>query len=551
MKAISYFHRTLVLVIFSIFCLHTVEAQSLESKIDALLEAQYKSGEPGATALVAKNGRVIYRNAFGSANLELNVPMKPENVFEIGSMTKQFTAVSILMLIEQGKLSLEDEITKFIPDYPTLGKKITVHHLLTHTSGIKSYTDMPDLRELARKDITPLELIDVFKNEPMDFDPGEEYRYNNSGYILLGYIIEKLTEQSYAEYIEQHIFKKLGMNTSYYGSKSGLVPNRAAGYMPTEKGYQNADYLSMTIPYAAGSLMSTVDDLLIWQNAMTQNKLISKKSKAMAHTNYSLNNGDPIYYGYGWGIDEIQGAPSVEHGGGIFGYVTQGVYIPSEDIYAVVLTNSNGNSPQDVTVKMAAIAMGKPFPSTEGISVSEAEMKKWAGTYEFDGGVVRYITFSEGTLYSQREGSERLKLYATANDEFYFEDSFTNYTFSMDGGKKVAQFNSRIRKAKGIESDKKAPSEKEAITVAPEILKTYIGKYELQPGFVIDVTANGNQLFAQATGQPQFEVFAESQNTFFLKVVAAKIVFNEDANGAISSLTLQQGGQEMEGKRLH
>lgn len=241
-------------LVAAVYSCTVVNAQSLDKQYDALLLENYNTGKPGVTVLVYKDGKVLYRKAFGMANLELAVPMQPDNVFELGSITKQFTSVSILMLMEQGKLGLDDEITKYLPEYPTNGKKITIHNLLNHTSGIKSYTDLPNFRATARTDQSPKEIIDVFKDEPMDFDPGEKWHYNNSGYIVLGYIIEKVSEKSYADFISDNIFVPLKMENSYYGSKSNLVKKRASGYMPIEEGYKNADYLSMTLPYAAGSL---------------------------------------------------------------------------------------------------------------------------------------------------------------------------------------------------------------------------------------------------------------------------------------------------------
>ena len=547
MKSIKIKVLTVVLCFLSVGAL---KAQSLEATVDQLLSAKYVSGDPGATALIARDGKVIYRKAFGTANLELNIPMKPEHVFELGSITKQFTAVAILMLMEEGKLSLQDDITKFIPDYPTHGKKITVHQLLNHTSGIKSYTAMESFRELARTDMSPTELIDVFKNEPMDFDPGEEYAYNNSAYIILGHIIEVLTEMSYADFVEQRIFKKLGMKNSHYGSMPKVIKNRASGYQPTENGFRNADYLSLTLPYAAGSLMSCVDDMLLWSQAIHHNTLISEKSKQLAFTNGETNGGFPIYYGYGFSVDEINGVPTIEHGGGIFGYETYGVYVPSENVYVIVLTNRNGNGPSDVTVKIAAHAIGKPFPSNKATAVSEEKMKQWVGTYEFGDGVIRYLTFEDGRLFSQREGSENLALVTVGEDAYYFEESFTNYKFGKEDGLKVAYFNSRIRQSKGLESDKKAPPAKESITLDASVIEKYIGTYELQPGFTIEITTEGNQIFGTPTGQPKAELFAENETTFFLKVVQAQVIFTTDENGVAQSLTLFQGGREMEGKKI-
>jgi CubicO group peptidase (beta-lactamase class C family) len=525
-------------------------SQDLESQVDAYVSTIYKSNEPGAAVLIAKQGKPIYRKAFGNANLELGVAMAPINVFEIGSITKQFTAISILMLEEQGKLKIDDEITKYIQDYPTLGKTITIHHLLNHTSGIKSYTGMESFRELARNDMTPTELIDVFKNEPMDFDPGDKYLYNNSGYILLGHIIEVISGQSYEEFIEKHIFEKLGMNSSYYGKMTQIIPNRAAGYQNRD-GYVNAEYLSLTLPYAAGSIMSNVDDLLKWQNALRDNTLISKASMEKAIHGSELNDGSHIGYGYGLQEGNINGSPTYHHGGGIFGYTTMGIYIPEEDVFVSVLTNCDCNSPTGVATKVAAMAIGKPFPDIKDtISLSQEKLNKWTGAYEFKDGAIRFITLEESQLISQREGSTKFKIYPMSAERFIFEEGTIEYQFSMNDGKKQVVMKTNGEERLGNEIDKSAPAEKVAITLAPKVLTQYIGKYELQPGFVIEVTTKGSQIFAQATGQPQFEMFAESEDNFFLKVVPASMKFSKNDDGTVESLTLHQGGQIMPGKKI-
>lgn len=253
---------SLALILLSLL-VSPLSAQDLTKQFDEIVTRYYNNGnEPGATVLVAKNGKPIYRKAIGKSNLELDVDMDYDNVFMLASISKQFTAVSILMLEEQGKLSLQDPITKFVPDYPTLGKTITIHHLLNHTSGIKSYTGIGDLVKVARHDKTLDELIDYFKNEPMDFDPGEQYRYNNSGYVLLGKIIEVVSNSTYEDFIEKQIFERLGMANSQYGNNRELIKNRVGAYEQNDSGYVNANYLSMSLPHAAGALTSTIDDML-------------------------------------------------------------------------------------------------------------------------------------------------------------------------------------------------------------------------------------------------------------------------------------------------
>lgn len=535
---------TFFIVISSVF------SQDFKKQVDEYLAEKSKPDAPGISLLIAKDGKTIYKKAVGMADLELNVPLTTDNVFEIGSITKQFTAVSILMLEEQGKLKVEDEITKYIPDYPTLGKTITIHQLLNHTSGIKSYTSMDNFMPLARTDMTPTEIIDKFKNEPMDFDPGEKFLYNNSGYILLGHIIEVVSGKSYADFIQEHIFDKVGMTSSYYGSMKKLIPNRAKGYQD-QNGFVNADYLSLTLPYAAGSIMSTVDDLLKWQNAISANTLIKRSSLEKAINGSTLNNGEKIPYGYGWGKGNINGSPSIEHGGGIFGYTTNGIFLPEENIYIIGLSNCDCENVGNVTNQIAAIALGKPYPNEKNaITLSEEELKKWVGAYQFEDGAIRFITLEDAQLISQRQDSEKFKLYPMSTTHFIFEGGSISYEFTKKENLREARFTNSGNVSVGKEVEKSPPAEKMSITLAPEVLTHYIGKYELQPSFIIEVTTKDNQIFAQATGQPQFELFAEDEDSFFLKVVVASVYFNKDENGNVISLTLHQGGQNLEGKKI-
>jgi CubicO group peptidase (beta-lactamase class C family) len=549
MKNFTSFSTINLCILFTLFFTLS-QAQSLESKIDKILRTQFKTNETGVSALVAKDGNVIYRKAFGKADLELDVDMTSKNVFEVGSITKQFTSVAILMLLEEGKLSLDDEITKFIPTYPTNGKKITIHHLLTHTSGIKSYTSMQRFGEVMTIDETPLKFIDFFKNEPMDFDPGEKYLYNNSGYFILGYIVEKVSGISYPKFIQERIFDAIDMKSSYYGSHKKLIKNRASGYQKGAE-FSNAQYISLTLPYAAGSIMSNVDDMLKWQTAITNNVFLKKATIDKAFTNYTLINGDKINYGYGWSINEINDVPTIEHGGAIPGYLSMGVFVPSKNIYVILFSNCGCQSPTNTALEIAALAIDKPRQGEENtVNLSTEQLNTWVGTYEFDNKVLRYITLKEGQLYSKREGSPKsFKIYPTSPNTFSFKEGFISYYFSMNDGKKSVLFKNRINKEKGVYVDKQAPKEKELITVSADILRSYEGVFEIQPGFDLTITSLKNQLFAQATGQQKFELFAESNIKFFLKVVKASVLFHENEKGEINALTLNQGGRAMRAEK--
>lgn len=346
----------LTLFVLSMAATWPADAQDLSVKIDSLVQRiiSDKNG-PGAVFMVAKNGKPIYKKAFGKANLELDVNLTTEHVFQIGSMTKQFTAVAVLMLADQGKLKVTDTISRYIPDYPS-GNKITIHHLLTHTSGIKDFTKMKGLKEIAQKEMTPKMMVDFFKNEPVDFAPGEKFEYNNSGYVLLGYIIELVSGETYEDFIMKNIFQRAGMQQSRCASDRQIIINRAGGYQKKESGYVNKTIISYSVPFSSGALMSTVGDLLKWQNALNQNILFKTDILKKAFVKYSLNNGEEFSYGYGWHIKEMNGVQTREHGGSIFGFKSMGVYIPGEDIYVVGLSNCDCNSPTQVTKDIAALA---------------------------------------------------------------------------------------------------------------------------------------------------------------------------------------------------
>ena len=530
----------------------TNEDQQLSNAIDKIIEEDYQADGPGVAVLVAKNGNILYHKGVGMANLELGVPMKADMIFRIGSITKQFTAVAILQLMEQGKLSLEDEITKFIPDYPTHNHKITIHHLLTHTSGIASYTGMKDWTpEVMKKDFTPLEMIDFFKDQPMDFEPGEEWRYSNSGYFLLGYIIEKVSGQTYEDYVREHLFEPAGMVNSLYGNDINIIMNRAYGYQQGEHGYENANFLSMTQPYAAGSLMSTVEDMFRWNRALISGKLLSEESLALAWTNYTLNNGSIINYGYGWMPGDVQGSPMIAHGGGINGFMTHEAYFPDEDLFVVLFLNCTCIG-TEAAHKIAALALGKPFDYKE-VEIEASKLDEYTGVFQNSAGNQRNIYIEDGKLISQRVGGGTFRIIPFEADKFFFENSLTNIEFTRNrSGKVVAGI---MKSSTGLpetweKTDLPLPEKRREVEVSEDILKAHVGNYELMPGFVLSITLEDGQLMAQATGQSKNELFAESENVFFLKVVEASLEFVKDESGKSVALILRQGGQEIEGKRI-
>ncbi|HMM34400.1 MAG TPA: serine hydrolase domain-containing protein, partial [Thermoanaerobaculia bacterium] len=354
-------------------------------EIDALLAKAIPADGPGVAAIAVKDGKTVFRKAYGMANLELGVPLSPDSVFRLGSITKQFTAVAVLMLAEEGKLSLSDPITKYLPGYPTQGHTISVEHLLTHTSGIRSYTGLPGYMTgpKIRTDLTTAELVEVFAKEPMDFAPGAEWRYNNSGYVLLGAILEKVSGKPYGELLAERIFRPLGMKSTRVGDEGPILARRAAGYTRDGEAVANAPFLSMTQPHAAGALVSTVDDLALWDAALSTEKLVKKESLEKAWTPAVTRDGRPTRYGYGFGVSTLRGARSIEHGGGINGFSTYAVRLPGEKVYVAVLANSDAPAadPTALGKEIAALLIGKPFPARVAVPVEPKLLERWVGVY--------------------------------------------------------------------------------------------------------------------------------------------------------------------------
>ncbi len=529
---------------------------SLGERIDAFLVAAYpEETGPGAALLVIDDGEVVYRGARGMADVELGVSLEPDHVFRLGSITKQFTGVAIMILEEEGKLSVSDPITDFLPDYPTHGHTITIEHLLTHTSGIYNYTNVPGfMDEPVRQDVTTEELVDSFKGFAMDFAPGERWNYSNSGYVLLGAIIEEVSGQSYADFVRERIFEPLGMDNSYYGGHQ-IIPGRVKGYSAEGEGYVNAGYISMTQPHAAGSLLSTVDDLATWHRALAGGELISAESYERMTTPFVLNDGEATTYGYGFTVQDVRGRNAVMHGGGIHGFVTLAAYFPDEGIYVAALSNipGVGFGPGQLALKAAALTFGDPFPEFEPIEVPSDILERYVGVYRIDDNNTRTVTLEDGKLYTQRTGGARLEVIPHSENGFYYEQAMTHFEIVTDESGAVSHmlmYHDGASEAERADfTDEEIPTREEA-DVDSATYDRYVGKYVLAPSFVLTVTREGDRLFTQATGQSKVEIFPESETRFFLKVVDAQLEFEVDGDGPAPSVTLFQGGQTIKGKRI-
>lgn len=328
-------------------------------EIDEMLSKYFKLGEPGATVIVSQRGVILFRKAYGLANTETKVPLRPELSLRTGSVTKQFTAAAIMLLAEQGKLALADEIGKHLSDYPDHGRHITIENLLTHTSGIRNYTELPQFGSVLTKDVSVDDAIAFFKGAPLQFQPGQRFSYSNTNYFLLGAIIEKVSGISYQDFMQQQIFQPLQMHSTEIESAASPVAT-AIGYTQGRNGINKVPYYSMSWPFAAGAMRTSVDDLVRWDNAIRIGALLSRESWVRMTKDFTLSDGSNTGYGYGWFIRRLGGNKVLEHGGDIGGFSADTWHFPEAQIFIAVLANSDSHEPAPDTIaeKIAKFILG-------------------------------------------------------------------------------------------------------------------------------------------------------------------------------------------------
>ncbi len=508
-------------------------------------------------ALVAKNGKVIFKNGYGMASIELSVPNTAETKFLIGSITKQFTATAVMQLVEKGLVNLDDPITKYLPDYPKeTGDKVTIHHLLRHTAGVPSYTDMPDAMARRTQPVTLDELVGLFKDKPLDFEPGEQFKYSNSGYLLLGIVIEKASGMTYEDYLRQNIFDVIGMDNSGYAHQDKIIPGRACGYREGQDDELLNDYVvHMSWPYAAGGLYSTVEDMLRWDQALYTEKLLTKGSLEKMFTP-GLRD-----YGYGWGIGQIAGHKLVSHDGGIDGFSTSFFRCVDDNICVVVFSNNINAPVTSIAAGLMAIALGEPYdlPIVKSpIEIDTARLVNYAGVYKVNATDNRIISVEDGKIYSMRTGGQQRRLLPEDVDKFFFEyDHNLTLRFQRDENGAVV---SHIIHQRGQDEEpavRLSDEEAKAVLAAyepadvdPAIFDDYVGQYQLMPEFILTVTRKGDRLFIRGNDQEDDELFPRSESLFFMKAIDAEVNFVRDDTGKVTRLIFHQGGREMPAEKI-
>ena len=556
------------LTVVILFSFVVAKAQNKVAELDKLMTQAHANGVFNGSVLVAENGKVIYRKAFGYANKETKQLLKPEFCFDLASVSKQFTAMGIMILKERNKLSYDDKITKYFSEFPAYGKDITVRNLLNNTSGMPLYQPFATHDNLTNAEI--LKIIE--QREALDANIGEQYFYNNAGYVMLGLIIEKVSNMSLAEFLKENIFKPLKMKNTLVGDTPKIdLKNRALGYSLIG---ELDDY---TVSHTGStSMFSNVDDLFMWDQALYTEKLVSKKTIEEAFTPAVLNNGSLSNYGFGWFLNPEK--KSVNHSGSDFGYRTFIMRDLDKKNTYIWLTNAGNAIPkEDMNVAIENILASKPYEIPKITVISE--FQKALQTNSVDDAII--ITtksiHSNPNLFMMDDAAINELGYKYLNDKKLAE-AFSIFKFNVALNPNSSNVYDSLGEiyllqkdtVNAIENYKKSvalnPNNANAIKVlkkldidttdmitevkvAPEVLKTYLGRYQLNENYSFTVTEDKGLLYIQGTGERITTVYPMAQNRFYSKIITAQFTFNSDKNGHIDSLTLNMG-KEINAKKV-
>jgi len=553
--------KSLAIVFFISLLIAYNDCQSKDKvilkNINDYLGRTFQPDAPGGAVIVVRDYRTFFTAAYGLADVELAVPAEPDMIYAIGSMTKQFTAVSILLLAEQNKLNLSDDIRIHLPQYPMHERVITIENLLTHTSGIIDLFQIPEFGERLKDDVTTGQLIDYFKDKPLQFHPGEDYQYSNSGYALLGMIIEKISGHTYDQFVKENLFKPLEMNKTYVGSNENIMPKRVRGYFIKDGTYYNAPYFSITQQFAAGSIWSSVDDLARWNAGLLKGTIIKKETLNKAFSSFTLKNGQKTGYGYGWTIDRFYGSTLISHGGSSMGFRSHGIFLPAENVFIAVLVNSmamdtgkNSQIPETIALNLLKLVLGKSIDERElvPIEMSEIELQKYVGVYQESENKYRTITRRGSQLYNHMTGFPTNAVYPLTPTDF-FTNGPGRLEFVFDDQGKVVQANWRLEDGTLYVSnitDLPVPEPKQVVKLTDTVLQKFTGKYKSGALFSFQIEKGDNCLVITSKTFPTSTFYPESETTFFLENQDdVTIDFTKSKNGEIDGFIMRRNNKDM------
>jgi CubicO group peptidase (beta-lactamase class C family) len=526
-------------------------------RAEAQLAASVPADGPGMSAIVTEGGRTVYAGGRGLANVEAHTPITPQTVFRLGSITKQFTSSVIMQLVDEGRISLDDPLSRFLPDYPQPAAAVTVRQLLNHTSGIQSYTGIPGwmVEANTNRAHTTAEMVGVFSGLPLVSPPGARWQYNNSGYVLLAAIIERVTGMPWHEAVARRIARPLGLATIRYGVGEEGVPLMAHGYTGRAGAVRPAQLIHMSVPSGAGALLGSAEDLARWAQALHHGRVVSAASYQKMIAPTVLNDGSTNPYGFGLANTQVRGRRAITHNGGIFGFSTDSIYLPDQDIFVAVLANSDSPpvSPGTTLRRLAAIALGDPYPSFARVAVDPAAVEPFLGVYAAPGaGGERRFFQRDGRLFTRRAagGPEQEVFAAGGNRFFYGPDSLTWFTVSRDasGAVTMAMHPNGEDRIETAPRTGAAPPEAPTVAVPRPILASYVGTYvSAGPRIAVALGEDGG-LTVTLGGPRPLPMRAISETEFQLEAADVRIVFQRE-NGAVTRLLVRQGTREMPATR--
>lgn len=408
-----------------------------ETIIHNFLSKEYPKEGPGAAILIAKDNKIIYKEAFGLADIKKKKAMRTDMVFQLGSMTKQFTSAAVLQLVEKGKVNLDDPIQKYVSYFPDKEHTITIHHLLSQTSGLPEFFDVDEEElHLLSQEHTPGQLIAYYKDAPLNFKPGTKFQYSNSNYPLLGVVVEKTSGMSLETYLHQNIFAPLGMNSSnLWYSKKMKKSDIVKGYRYYKGKLLPSPKIVGSTPYAAGAMVSTIDDLYIWNRELANNTVLSDEVIKELITEKQLESEKGTGYTYGFFIKELLGHKTIQHGGDMYGFTSYALYLPKEDLFVCVLTNEALERTEEVANYMASVVLGEPIEILDKKQLAFAEYEEYFGTYQLKEGTKQIEIFMTNDVlvldFPEARGTGD-KLSVIAKDKMQMDKVKVKINFTRD-----------------------------------------------------------------------------------------------------------------------
>jgi len=530
---------------------------AVAGRIDEIFSDWIAPDEPGGKVLILRHGEEVFRGSWGLADVELGVPSARGEVYPIGSLTKQFTATAALLLVDEGKLDLDATLVSLVPGFSLTGQSITVRDLLGHTSGLTNLANIPEWSASWGKPTTPTALIDLFRRKPPAYGPRTRFEYNNSGYVLIGRMIELRTGKSWEEFLAERIFRPLGMTSTAVNDASEIVPGRVPGYSRTREGWQNIrPLLHPSQLYAAGALRSSLDDLARFHRALAGGQILSPEALVEMRKPGTLVDGRRTGYGAGWAVSQLRGHTQLEHGGASYGYYCAVVSLPETDTWGAVVTNRYGfaDRARELLAQAVQLAAGWPERETPAKLAPEA-LARFAGDYlqEDDRKRTMRITVEGDHLRVARADKPPAPAYPRSSELFFGPGEGEELDVERDAEGGVRRLISRVSyigetywRKSAVEQ---APTPEPPAAVPEVDPAVYVGRYQLGADFVADVRVEGGALVVDVLGMTGVPLVPTGEHTFAFPTGFGSVAFVV-RDGRAVGLEFTQGGQVTRGERI-